>query len=195
LGDICLAGGSLFVLSPWIVVIAVAIRRTMGKPVLFRQMRPGLHGKSFVLYKFRTMNEARTVDGVLLHDKDRLTKFGLFLRRRSLDELPQLFNVLKGDMSMVGPRPLLIEYLRRYTNGQHHRHDVKPGITGWAQINGRQNLKLSERILLDVWYSEHVSFILDFHILIRSFHVILSGAGVQPGQGPRTLDDLMSADK
>jgi sugar transferase EpsL len=189
--DLALTIPALIALSPVLIVTAILVRIQLGSPVLFRQIRPGLHENLFAIFKFRTMTNTRDAKGNLLPDKQRLTAFGKFLRKNSLDELPQLLNVVKGDMSLVGPRPLLVEYLNRYNSEQHRRHDVKPGITGWAQINGRQDLKLSQRIELDVWYVVNQSLLLDIKILFRSAIVVFHGKGIQPGQGPRTLDDLM----
>ncbi len=189
--DLLLTIPALIVLSPVLVIVALLVRVQLGSSVLFRQIRPGFHEKPFAIFKFRTMTEARDADGNLLPDSERLTRFGFFLRKTSLDELPELCNVIKGDMSLVGPRPLLVEYLSRYNPVQRRRHDVNPGITGWAQINGRQDLKLSQRIELDIWYVENQSLLLDLKILFRSATVVFQGRGIQPGQGPRTLDDLM----
>lgn len=155
----------LLCLSPVMIVTAVLVRIKLGAPVLFRQQRPGLHGQPFFVYKFRTMTDQRDANGNLLSDEIRLTKFGKLLRRLSLDELPQLFNVLKGDMSLVGPRPLLMEYLDRYTPEQARRHDVIPGITGWAQVNGRNAISFAERFELDVWYVDNRTLWLDVKIL------------------------------
>jgi sugar transferase EpsL len=155
----------LLVLSPILGVVAVLVRLKLGTPVLFVQVRPGLRGKPFRLFKFRTMTDQRNPDGNLLDDEVRLTSFGKLLRKLSLDELPQLFNVLTGKMSLVGPRPLLMEYLDRYTTEQARRHNVKPGITGWAQVNGRNGIVFAERFKLDVWYVDNQSFALDMKIL------------------------------
>ena len=189
--DLVLTIPALIALSPVLVLIAILVRIQLGCPVLFKQIRPGLHEKLFAIFKFRTMTNTCDAKGNLLPDKQRLTAFGKFLRKNSLDELPQLLNVIKGDMSIIGPRPLLVEYLNRYSPEQHCRHDVQPGITGWAQINGRQDLKLSQRIELDIWYVENQSLLIDIKILFRSAIVVFHGKGIQPGQGPRTLDDLM----
>ena len=164
--DLVGAGAALVLLSPILTAVAVAARLTMGPPVLFRQERPGLGGKPFIMYKFRTMRDARDRAGKLLDDAARLTRLGRFLRRTSLDELPELVNVLRGDMSLVGPRPLLIQYLARYTPEQARRHEVKPGITGWAQINGRNAIRWEEKFALDVWYVDHRSLLLDMKILL-----------------------------
>lgn len=168
----------LALLSPLLLLLAALIRLTLGTPVLFRQERPGLHAQPFLMYKFRTMTDARDRQGQLLTDEARLTRLGRFLRTTSLDELPELINVLRGDMSLVGPRPLLMEYLPLYTTEQARRHEVKPGITGWAQINGRNAVDWEERFRLDVWYVDHRSLGLDLRILLRTFRQILSRRGV-----------------
>ena len=155
----------LVLLSPLYIFISVLILIFMGRPILFKQFRPGFKGKIFCIFKFRTMTNDRNEHGELLTDEKRLYGIGKFIRSTSLDELPQLFNVLKGDMSFVGPRPLLIEYLELYTDEQAKRHDVKPGITGWAQVNGRNAISWEEKFKLDVWYVEHQSFLLDLKIL------------------------------
>jgi len=171
--DIVLSLIGLIILSPLMIIIAVLVFINLGSPVLFRQVRPGLHGRPFVLYKFRTMRDLRDDEGHLLPDELRLTRFGRFLRSTSLDELPELFNVLKGEMSLVGPRPLLMEYLERYTPEQARRHEVKPGITGWAQVNGRNAISWEEKFKLDVWYVDNWSIMLDFKILLLTFIKVL----------------------
>lgn len=163
--DILVAFWALLALFPLLVVLYLIVWGQMGRPVFFRQRRPGLQGKLFELVKFRTMRDAIGADGNPLPDAERLTGFGRWLRATSLDELPELWNVLKGEMSLVGPRPLLVQYLDRYTPEQARRHDVRPGITGWAQINGRNNQTWPQRFALDVWYVEHQSFALDIRIL------------------------------
>lgn len=181
--DLLLAVPTLIVLSPLLTVLALLVRVNLGAPVLFRQTRPGLHGKPFTLYKFRTMTDARDAQGNLLPDAERLTPFGRFLRSTSLDELPELWNVLKGDMSLVGPRPLLMQYLDRYTPEQARRHEVRPGITGWAQVNGRNALTWEQKFALDVWYVDHLSFWLDLKIIALTLWKILKREGIsQPGQ-------------
>jgi sugar transferase EpsL len=180
----------LVLFSPVMLLLAIVIRLTMGAPVLFRQVRPGFHARPFELLKFRTMNDARDSRGELLHDAQRLTATGRFLRRTSLDELPQLWNVLRGDMSLVGPRPLLMEYLDRYTPEQARRHDVLPGITGSAQISGRQDIPFSRRLELDVWYVEHRSFWLDLKIMLATLPHALRSTGVRSGQDVLEVDDL-----
>ncbi|MHB8972331.1 MAG: sugar transferase [Pirellulaceae bacterium] len=184
---------SLLIIWPLVLVLGVLVRVNLGSPVLFRQQRPGLHGKPFMLLKFRTMTEATDSAGRLLPDSERLTMFGRFLRGSSLDELPELFNVLRGEMSLVGPRPLLMEYLPRYTLEQARRHEVKPGITGWAQVNGRQTISFSRRIELDVWYVDHQSFWLDLWILLITVPRILMSTGIRSGQDVREVDDLSPA--
>ncbi len=182
--DLVAASVGLIVLAPLLGVTALAIRLALGGPVIFAQRRPGRHGRPFVLYKFRTMSGARGADGGLLPDRERLTRLGRLLRRTSLDELPELVNVIRGDMSLVGPRPLLMEYLPRYTREQARRHDVRPGITGWAQFNGRNTLPWERRFELDVWYVEHQSLRLDVWILLLTVWKAVAQVGVsQPGEG------------
>jgi sugar transferase EpsL len=180
----------LIVLSPVMALIAGLILATMGKPVLFRQLRPGYKARPFTAYKFRTMNDARDENGNLLPDADRLTRVGRVLRFTSLDELPQLWNVIRGEMSLVGPRPLLMEYIPHYTPEQARRHDVRPGITGWAQVHGRQDIPFSRRLELDVWYVDHQSFWLDLKILLLTLVKMMRGSGVRSGQDIRAVDDL-----
>ncbi len=163
--DLSIACPALLVLAPLLLVLALWVRVKLGTPILFRQTRPGLNGRPFTIYKFRTMTDARAEDDELLADAERLTKFGRRLRSTSLDELPELINVLKGDMSLVGPRPLLMHYLERYTTQQARRHEARPGITGWAQINGRNAIAWEEKFELDVWYVDHVSLALDAKII------------------------------
>jgi lipopolysaccharide/colanic/teichoic acid biosynthesis glycosyltransferase len=160
--------------------VALAVRVKLGSPILFRQTRPGLHGRPFELVKFRTMLDRMDDRGAPLPDEVRLTRLGRFLRRTSLDELPELWNVVRGEMSIVGPRPLLMEYLDLYTDRLAKRHDVLPGITGWAMVNGRRVLSMQERLELDVWYVEHRSLLLDFEILARTAQLVLTGAGAEP---------------
>ncbi|MEW6119434.1 MAG: sugar transferase [Pseudomonadota bacterium] len=163
--DIAVAAACLLLLWPLLLVVAALVRAKLGSPVLFRQMRPGLHGKPFEMIKFRTMRDASDAAGNPLPDAQRLTRFGTWLRASSLDELPELWNVLRGDMSLVGPRPLLIEYLPLYNARQARRHEVRPGITGWAQVNGRNAINWEEKFELDVWYVEHRGLALDLRIL------------------------------
>lgn len=163
--DIVSSLSGLLLLGPAILLLALLVRVKLGSPVLFRQVRPGIDGKAFEMAKFRTMTDARDAQGELLPDEDRLTGFGQFLRSSSLDELPELWNVLKGDMSLVGPRPLLMEYLPLYSRRQARRHEVRPGVTGWAQINGRNALSWEEKFELDVWYVENRTLWLDIKII------------------------------
>ena len=184
--DLVLMVPGLIVLSPLLALIGVVVRMTLGPPVLFRQVRPGRHGQPFEILKFRTMTDRRGPDGALLQDAQRLTSFGRFLRRTSLDELPELLNVLKGDMSLVGPRPLLMQYLDRYTAEQARRNEVKPGISGWAQVNGRNALSWEEKFELDVWYVDNSSFWLDVQILAMTFWQVVTGKGVS-AEGHATM--------
>jgi len=184
--DIGLAATALVLAAPVLLLVAIAVRVNLGGPVLFRQQRPGLHGRPFTMVKFRTMRDALGRDGRPLPDADRLTPFGTLLRSTSLDELPELWNVVRGDMSLVGPRPLLMEYLDRYTPEQARRHEVRPGVTGWAQVNGRNAVSWEERFRLDVWYVEHRSLRLDLRILLRTLALVLRRTGVS-AQGDATM--------
>jgi sugar transferase EpsL len=180
----------LIVLSPLMLMLAGLVRFLLGSPLLFRQQRPGLRGQPFTVFKFRTMTNARDAQGNLLPDDERLTRFGRFLRSTSLDELPELLNVLRGDMSLVGPRPLLMKYLDRYTPEQMRRHEVKPGITGWAQVNGRNAITWEQKFALDVWYVDHWSLWLDVRITALTAWKILKREGIsQPGQA--TMEEFM----
>jgi len=182
--DLVAAAAALLVLAPLLGVVAVAVRLLLGRPVIFAQRRPGWHARPFTLYKFRTMKDAHGADGRLLPDRERHTRLGRLLRRTSIDELPELINVVRGDMSLVGPRPLLMEYLPLYTRKQALRHEVRPGITGWAQLNGRNALPWEDRFALDVWYVEHQSCRLDMRILLLTVWTALVQSGVsQPGEG------------
>jgi sugar transferase EpsL len=181
--DIALAVPSVIILFPLLMLIGFMVLMRIGSPMLFRQVRPGQHGKPFVIYKFRTMTNDRDGDENLLPDGERLTRLGWFLRKSSMDELPELFNVLKGDMSIVGPRPLLMEYLDRYTPEQARRHEVKPGITGWAQVNGRNAITWEQKFKYDVWYVDNQSLRLDLKIIALTIWKILKREGIsQPGQ-------------
>lgn len=166
--DICCALAAMIVFCWLYAIVAILVRMKLGKPVIFKQARPGKDEKIFNLYKFRTMTDERDEDGELLPDDVRLTKFGRWLRSTSLDELPEAWNILKGDMSVIGPRPLLVRYLDRYDEHQKHRHDVRPGLSGWAQIHGRNMVTWEEKFDLDVWYTEHVSFAVDVKIIWES---------------------------
>lgn len=190
--DLLLVLPALFLLAPLMGFVALLVRLRLGDPVLFRQQRPGLDGRPFQMIKFRTMTHARDANGRLLPDAERLTRFGRLLRQSSLDELPELFNVLKGDMSLVGPRPLLVRYLDRYTPEQRRRHAVKPGITGWAQVNGRNAISWEDKFALDVWYVEHLSLKLDLHILLLTLWTTLKREGInQPGVA--TMEEFLGS--
>lgn len=176
--DFVLSLIALVILSPVILIVAILVKIKLGSPVLFKQERPGKNEKIFRMYKFRTMTDEKDENGNLLPDDIRLTKFGKVLRSTSLDELPELFNILKGDMSIVGPRPLLVKYLPLYNEYQKHRHDVRPGFTGWAQCNGRNALSWEEKFDLDVYYTKHVSFLLDLRIIFKTIKIVLFREGI-----------------
>ena len=176
--DLSVALLALLLLALPLLLLALLVRAKLGSPVFFRQTRPGLHGKPFEMVKFRTMTDARDAQGELLPDSERLPPFGRFLRSSSLDELPELWNVLKGEMSLVGPRPLLMEYLPLYTPQQYRRHEVRPGVTGWAQVNGRNAISWEEKFALDVWYVENQSFWLDVKILLLTVKKVLVKDGI-----------------
>ncbi len=187
--DLLAGGVALFILVPLLLLVAALVRLRLGAPVFFRQQRPGLYGRPFTMLKFRTMTDARDEAGRLLPDDQRLTPFGRFLRSSSLDELPELINVLRGEMSLVGPRPLLMEYLDRYTPEQMRRHDVRPGITGWAQVNGRNAISWDEKFALDVWYVDHQSFWLDLRILVLTVWRVVRREGISQ-QGSATMTEF-----
>lgn len=187
--DIVVSASALLVLSPVLIVTAVLVRVRLGSPVFFAQLRPGMHGKLFRMYKFRTMLDAVGPDGRQLPDNQRLTPFGARLRATSLDELPELFNVLRGDMSLVGPRPLLPQYLERYTPRQARRHEVRPGVTGWAQVNGRNAIEWPERLELDVYYVDHRSLALDLKILWLTVAQVLKREGIS-AEGHATMPEF-----
>ena len=176
--DLIIAFSTLLILLPVIIVVAVLIRFKVGSPILFTQERPGLNGKVFKMMKFRSMLDGKDKHGNLLPDDERMTKFGAFLRSTSLDELPGLFNVLKGDMSLVGPRPLLVQYLPLYSSEQARRHNVRPGITGWAQVNGRNAISWEQKFKLDVWYVNNQSFLLDIKILLLTVKKVFVREGI-----------------
>ena len=184
--DLLLSFGLLLVLALPLLLLWALVRYKLGSPVLFRQVRPGLHGRPFVMVKFRTMTDERGADGELLPDAQRLTTFGRFLRASSLDELPELWNVLRGEMSLVGPRPLLMEYLPLYSPEQARRHEVRPGITGWAQVNGRNAVSWEERFKLDVWYVDHCSLWLDLRTLWLTVRKVIVREGIS-AQGEATM--------
>ncbi|MBP5969495.1 MULTISPECIES: sugar transferase [Pseudomonas] len=192
--DIVASMAGLIVLSPVIVIVAYLIRKRLGSPILFRQVRPGLGGKPFEMVKFRTMRDALDANGNPLPDSQRMTGFGSFLRSSSLDELPELWNVLKGDMSLVGPRPLLMEYLPLYDTIQVRRHDARPGVTGWAQINGRNALSWEEKFKLDVWYVDNQSLWLDLKIIFLTVKKVLIRDGIS-AQGEVTMTKFTGSKK
>ncbi len=192
--DILGAALALLLLSIPFLLLIGQVRRKLGSPVLFRQTRPGRHGQPFQMVKFRTMTDARGLDGQLLPDADRLTAFGRFLRSSSLDELPELLNVLKGDMSLVGPRPLLMEYLPLYSSEQARRHEIRPGITGWAQVNGRNAIGWEEKFKLDVWYVDNQSLRLDVKILYLTVKKVLLRDGISAA-GEATMSKFRGSDR
>jgi len=192
--DTSAAAFGLLLLAPIVLIVAVKVSRTLGSPILFRQARPGLNGKPFEMIKFRTMKDALDADGNPLPDSERLTAFGQFLRSSSLDELPELWNVLKGDMSLVGPRPLLMEYLPLYSAEQCRRHDARPGITGWAQINGRNALSWEEKFKLDVWYVDNRSLWLDIRILFLTVKKVLIRDGIS-AEGEATMPKFIGSEE
>ncbi len=188
--DLLLSGLALLVLSPVYLVLAVLVRRRLGSPVIFSQQRPGRNGRIFEMYKFRSMTDARNEEGELLPDEYRLTEFGKKLRATSLDELPELWNIFKGDMSIVGPRPLLVRYLPRYNERQKHRHDVRPGLTGWAQVNGRNAISWEQKFAYDVEYVEKESFLLDLKIILMTVGKVLHRSGINQ-DGNATMEEFM----
>ena len=192
--DIAISAVALLLLSPILLVVATMVRAKLGTPVLFRQARPGLHGRPFTLAKFRTMRDALDHNGRALPDEQRLTSFGRTLRSTSLDELPELWNVLKGDMSLVGPRPLLMQYLERYSPDQARRHDVRPGLTGWAQVKGRNALSWPEKLALDVWYVDNRSFMLDLKIIAMTVKQLFVREGIAH-EGSETMPEFMGNDR
>lgn len=191
--DFLMALFALVILFPVLVMTAIIVRFRLGSPVLFKQKRPGIYGQPFMIMKFRTMTDERDKDGNLLPDEKRLTSFGKFLRSTSLDELPELFNVLRGDMSLVGPRPLLMQYLDRYSYEQARRHEVKPGITGWAQINGRNAISWEDRFKLDLYYVDNLSPWLDFKILFLTVFKVVKREGITE-EGHATMTEFMGAE-
>ncbi|HEX2762677.1 MAG TPA: sugar transferase [Allosphingosinicella sp.] len=190
--DIFVSATALVLLSPLLLAVAAAVRIALGSPVLFRQLRPGLKGAPFELIKFRTMRPDAAGKGVA-SDAQRLTPLGRALRATSIDELPELWNVLRGDMSLVGPRPLLMQYLKRYSPEQARRHEVKPGLTGWAQVNGRNAVGWDEKFALDVWYVDHCSLLLDLKILAMTLAVVFRRSGIA-GAGAATMNEFMGPD-
>ncbi len=181
----------VLILFCWLyAILAILVRIKLGSPVLFRQARPGKDGEIFNLYKFRTMTDERDENGELLPDSVRLTAFGAWLRSTSLDELPELFNILKGDMSLIGPRPLLVQYLDRYNETQKHRHDVRPGLTGYAQAHGRNSISWEDRFAMDVWYTQNISFAVDVKIIIDTVKTVLSHEGIS-SETSVTMEEFM----
>jgi len=194
--DLVVADPSVIILSPLLIFIGILVRLKIGSPVFFRQVRPGLYGKPFTIYKFRTMTDKRDKDGNLLPDRARLTRLGHFLRKTSMDELPEFFNVINGNMSIVGPRPLLMQYLDRYTPEQARRHEVRPGITGWAQVNGRNAISWEDKFKLDVWYVDNWSLWLDVRIIAMTVMKVLKREGInQKGEATASeFNPQISAD-
>jgi len=192
--DVLGASIGVVVFSPILVIVALCVKFKIGSPVIFRQMRPGLYGKPFFIYKFRTMTDDTDEDGNLLPDKERMHPFGQVLRKVSMDELPELFNVIYGDMSLVGPRPLLMQYLERYTPEQARRHEVRPGITGWAQVNGRNAISWEDKFKLDVWYVDNWSIWLDVKIIAITIKKVLSREGISQ-KGHATMEYFMGSHK
>ena len=192
--DIIIASTALILLSPLYAFVAYKVKKNLGSPVLFRQVRPGLHGKPFEMIKFRTMKDALDANGQPLPDSERLTAFGKMLRSTSLDEMPELWNVIKGDMSIVGPRPLLTEYLPLYNAEQAKRHNVRPGMTGHAQVNGRNAIGWEEKFKLDTWYVEHQSTLLDFKIMFKTVHKVLAKDDIS-AEGEATMTRFTGTEK
>ena len=186
----------IFILLFWwlYIIIVILVRRKLGSPVIFRQKRPGLNEKIFTMYKFRTMTDKKDKDGNLLPDSERLTKFGKFLRSTSLDEIPEFFNILKGDMSLIGPRPLLVKYLNRYSKEQLRRHNVRPGISGWAQVNGRNAISWEDKFKYDIEYVDKLSFLLDFKIIILTIKKVLIRDGISQ-VGNATMEEFKGEQK
>lgn len=184
--DLMISLVALIILSPLLILITILVVLKHGRPIIFKQSRPGKKGSPFTFYKFRTMTNEKSEAGNLLPDKDRLTSLGNFLRKTSLDELPSLFNVVKGDMSLVGPRPLLMQYLPLYNEFEQRRHEVKPGITGWAQVNGRNSISWEDKFLLDVWYVDNRSFSLDIRIMFLTLYKVFKREGIS-AEGEATM--------
>lgn len=180
--DVLISISALLLLAPFMLIIALLVRKKLGSPIIFKQQRPGKNEKIFTMYKFRTMTNEKGKDGILLPDDIRSTKFGKFLRFTSIDELPELFNVLKGDMSIVGPRPLLVSYLELYSSEQKQRHNVRPGITGWAQINGRNSITWGEKFKHDIWYVQSLNIILDIRIILVTFLKVIKKDNVNASE-------------
>lgn len=192
--DVVLSGMALIVLSPVLLVVALLVRTKLGSPVIFHQQRPGKDGEIFTLRKFRTMTDEKDENGELLPDEVRLTKFGKMLRATSLDELPELWNIFRGDMSIVGPRPLLVRYLPRYNEEQKHRHDVRPGLTGWAQVNGRNALTWEKKFEYDVEYVRNISFFMDVKIILKTVMAVIKKDGIS-SETSATMEEFMGSPK
>jgi lipopolysaccharide/colanic/teichoic acid biosynthesis glycosyltransferase len=192
--DLLITLPTLIVFSPIFIILAILIKMKLGSPVFFRQQRPGLHGKPFHIIKFRTMTDARDAQGNLLPDAERMHPFGLFLRHSSLDELPEFINVFRGEMSIVGPRPLLMRYLPRYSDEQMRRHDMPPGITGWVQVNGRDAIPWEEKFKLDVWYVDNWSLLLDIKIILMTIGKVLKREGISQ-EGHATVEEFWGKEK
>ena len=191
--DIVISAAAMLLLSPLMLAVAILVRVKHGAPVIFKQERPGLNEKSFYMYKFRSMTNERDAEGKLLPDEKRLTEFGKFLRASSLDELPELWNILRGDLSLIGPRPLLVKYLPRYSERQHKRHLVRPGMTGWAQVHGRNLLSWHVKFEYDVWYAEHISFGLDVKIFFMTILKVLKREGIN-SESAATMEEFRGDD-
>lgn len=191
--DILASFLAILIFAPIFLILMLLVRIFLGSPIFFKQQRPGIYGKPFLIYKFRTMKDFKDVNGALLPDAKRLTKFGKFLRSTSLDELPELFNVLKGDMSVVGPRPLLMQYLSRYSKEQMRRHEVRPGITGWVQVNGRNAINWEEKFKLDVWYVDHITFFQDLKIFLLTFLKVFKSEGIRQ-EGQATMEEFLGSE-
>jgi lipopolysaccharide/colanic/teichoic acid biosynthesis glycosyltransferase len=187
--DAAASFAALLILSPLLLILWILVRRKLGKPAIFRQQRPGKDEKLFTLYKFRSMTDKEDENGAPLPDAERMTPFGEMLRRASLDELPELFNILKGDMSLIGPRPLLVRYLPLYSREQARRHEVRPGLTGWAQVNGRNAISWEEKFELDIWYVARLSFSLDLRILARTVMAVVTRRGISQ-EGEATVEEF-----
>ncbi|MBE6034882.1 sugar transferase [Aminipila sp.] len=192
--DILISMTMILLLSPILLIVYIMVRLKLGSPAIFRQERPGRHGRIFTMYKFRSMTDERDVKGELLSDEVRLTGFGKLLRKTSLDELPELFNILKGDMSFIGPRPLLVRYLNRYNEEQARRHEVRPGLTGWAQINGRNAISWEEKFKLDIWYVDNWNLWLDLKIFILTFIKVFKREGISSADHA-TMKEFMGSEK
>ena len=192
--DFIISLAALAGLSPVLIITALLVRIKLGSPIIFAQERPGLNEKIFKMYKFRSMTNEKDKNGELLPDEKRLTKFGRILRSTSLDELPELFNILKGDMSIIGPRPLLVRYLPRYNERQRHRHDVRPGLTGLAQVHGRNEISWDKKFELDVWYTENISFKLDLSIFFATVRAVFKREGIS-SQTSATMEEFMGSEK